>query len=82
MESAYRFPGGRAHRTNDMFVMIVGNRDEFGEDPAFILPESLIVSSPDGGKEFPFHRLSDFSVPEAASHLLGSILVEVTTLVG
>ena len=27
-----------------------------------------------GGKEFPFHRLSDFSAPEAASHLLGRIL--------
>ena len=82
MESAYRFPGGRAHWTNDMFVMIVGNRDDFGEDPALILPESLMVSSPGGGKEFPFHRLSDFSAPEAASHLLGSILVEATTLVG
>ena len=82
MESSYRFPGGRAQWTNDTFAVMVGDHDEFAEDPALILPGSLLVFSPRGGKEFPFRRLSDFSTPEAASQQMGSILVEATTLVG
>ena len=82
MESYYRFPGSRAERTNVMFAMMVGDHDEFAEDPAFILPGSLLVSSPGGGKEFPFRHITDFPTPEAAPVFLGSILVEATTVVG
>ena len=74
-------PGGVLQRTNAMLAVMVGDRDEFVEDSAFILLGYPRVSSPGRGQEFPFRHLADFSAPEAASHLLGSILVEATTFV-
>ena len=74
-------PGGVLQRTNAMLAVMVGDRDEFVEDPAFILLGYLMVSSPGRGQGFPFRHLADFSTPEAASRLLGSILVEATTFV-
>ena len=76
------FLEGVLQPTNAMLAVMAGDRDDFVEDPAFILLGCLSVSIPDRGQEFPFLRLSDFSAPEAASHMLGSILVEATTSVG
>ena len=58
-----------------MLAAMAGDRDEFVEDPAFILLGCLLVCVPDPGPEFLFRHLADFSTAEAASRLFGDMLI-------
>ena len=69
------FLGGVLQPTNAILAVLAGDRDEFVEDPAFILLGGLLVSIPERGHEFLFRHLADFSTPEAASRLFGNMLI-------
>ena len=79
MEYFYRFPGSRAEQTIAVLAMMVGNRDEFVEDPAFILLGGQLVSIPERGQEFLLLHPGDSSTHVVTTRLLGNMLIEATT---
>ena len=64
-----------------MLTAMAGDRDEFVEDPAFILLGCLLVSVPDPGPEFLFRHLADSSTHVVVSRLFVNTLIEATTFV-